>query len=172
MRCPTCQTAVPPHAKFCAECGSKLQAACPRCGVQVAPNAKFCSECGAPLGVAPPRPSATLEEKFSSFQESLPASLREHLFAESEGENRVVTILFADLTASVRSTHDLHPEDAAALVNDVLKAMVDAILKYEGRINRLLGDAVLAFFGTPRAHESDPERAILAALAIREATQA
>ena len=54
----------------------------------------------------------------------------------------------------------------------MLKAMVDAILRYEGRINRLLGDAVLAFFGTPLAHENDPERAILAALELRDAVQA
>src|SRR5205823_13083094 len=83
----------------------------------------------------------------------------------------VLTILFADLTGSVKSTVGLAPEDAADKVNDVLKAMVDAVVEYEGRINRLLGDAVLAFFGTPIAHENDPERAILAALRIREAVR-
>ena len=75
------------------------------------------------------------------------------------------------MSSPTRSTRDLAPEDAAARVNDVLKAMVDAVLAYDGRINRLLGDAVLAFFGTPVAHENDPERAILAALRIRESVQ-
>jgi class 3 adenylate cyclase len=113
-----------------------------------------------------------LEEQFSAFRQALPASLQGHLFTQPEGENRALTILFADLTGSVRTTAGLHPEDAAALIDQVLKAMVDAILKYEGRINRLLGDAVLAFFGTPVAHENDPERAILAALELRDAVQA
>src|SRR5262249_13932874 len=75
-------------------------------------------------------------------------------------------ILFSDLTGSVQATSRLAPEDAAALVNDVLKIMIDAVLEHDGRISRLLGDGMLALFGTPLAHESDPERAILAALRI------
>src|SRR5260370_35564163 len=66
-------------------------------------------------------------------------------------------------------TRDLHPEDAAALVNRLLQAMVDVILKYEGRIDHFQGDGLLAVFGIPHAHEDDPERAIHAAMAIREA---
>src|SRR5262249_27480287 len=93
------------------------------------------------------------------------------LMTESGGENRVLTILFADLSGSVRSTHALAPEDAATRVNEVLRAMIDTVLAYDGRINRLLGDEVLAFFGTPVAHENDPERAILAALRMRESVQ-
>src|SRR5207244_275122 len=116
--------------------------------------------------------AASLETQFAAMQRAMPASLREQLLTDADGENRVLTILFADLTGSVRSTRDLAPEDAAARVDDVLKAMVDAVLEYDGRINRLLGDAVLAFFGTPVAHENDPERAILAALRIREAVRA
>src|SRR5207244_4211897 len=112
-----------------------------------------------------------LAEQFASFQQALPAALRDQLLAQPEGENRLLTILFADLTGSVQTTAHLHPEDAAALVNEVLKAMVDAIVQYAGRINRFLGDAVLAFFGTPQAHENDPERAILAALQIRAGVQ-
>lgn len=91
---------------------------------------------------------------------------------ELEGENRALTILFADLTASVRTTAHLHHEDAAALVNGVLSMMVEAVLAHGGRINQLLGDGVLAFFGAPQAHEDDPERAIQAALQIRQAVQA
>jgi class 3 adenylate cyclase/tetratricopeptide (TPR) repeat protein len=112
-----------------------------------------------------------MEAQFAAMQRAMPASLREQLLTSADGENRVLTILFADLTGSVKSTLNLTPEDAAARVNDVLKAMVDAVLAYGGRINRLLGDAVLAFFGTPVAHENDPERAILAALRLRESVQ-
>ena len=111
----------------------------------------------------PPRAAASLPAVASSPPH--PAA------PAAAGETRVLTILFADLTGSVQRTAHLYPEDAAALVNDVLTTMVDAILKCEGRINRLLGDAVLAFFGSPVAHENDPERAILAALDLRAAVQ-
>ena len=98
----------------------------------------------------------------------MPAVLRDRLLAGPDGENRLLTILFSDLTGSVKATAQLAPEDAAALVNDVLKLMIDAVLEHDGRISRLLGDGMLAFFGTPVARESDPERAILAAMRIRE----
>ena len=87
---------------------------------------------------------------------------------QEEGENRVLTIIFADLTGSVKQTAHLNPEEAAEVLNSVLKTMVDVLLKYEGRIHQLLGDGVLAYFGTPQTHENDPERAIRAALEIRE----
>jgi class 3 adenylate cyclase len=88
-----------------------------------------------------------------------------------EGENRLVTVLFADMSRSVEITQDLHPEDAAALVNRLLQRMIDTLLKYEGRVDRFLGDGVLAVFGMHPAHEDDPERAIRAALEIREAAR-
>jgi len=77
--------------------------------------------------------------------------------------------MFADVSGSVATTENMPPEDAADLISECLKAMVDTILKYEGTINRFLGDSVLAFFGVPETHENDPERAILAALEMREA---
>jgi class 3 adenylate cyclase/tetratricopeptide (TPR) repeat protein len=188
VRCQACGVESGPQAKFCSECGVRLPSGCPSCGAELSSTARFCSQCGAtiqvagsvtamagsPAGAARPTrdtDSASLEVQFAAMQRAMPASLREQLLTDVDGENRVLTILFADLTGSVRNTRDLAPEDAAARVNDVLKAMVDAVLAYDGRINRLLGDAVLAFFGTPVAHENDPERAILAALRIRESVQ-
>src|SRR5262249_10514814 len=154
-----------PQAKFCAACGAQLVSRCTSCGAEVGPTARFCSRCGSRTS------AASMEAQFAAMQRAMPDSLRDQLMTDADSENRVLTILFADLTGSVRSTRDLAPEEAAARVNDVLKAMVDAVLAYDGRINRLLGDAVLAFFGTPIAHENDPERAILAALRIRESAQ-
>src|SRR5262245_54217296 len=175
MRCPDCRHENPGGAKFCAQCGARLAAACPRCGAALAPGARFCSECGAPVpgaapSAAPARPP-DLEAQFAALRRAMPAVLRGQLLAEADGENRLLTILFADLTGSVQRTVGLAPEDAATVVDDVLKAMVDAVLEHEGRINRLLGDAVLAFFGTPVTHENDPKRAILAALRLRQAVQ-
>jgi class 3 adenylate cyclase len=88
-----------------------------------------------------------------------------------EGENRVLTVLFAELAGSVERTAGLRPEDAVALIDQVLTTMVESIERYGGRINRLLGEGLLAFFGTPQAHENESERAILAALDLRAAVQ-
>jgi predicted ATPase/class 3 adenylate cyclase/DNA-binding SARP family transcriptional activator/regulation of enolase protein 1 (concanavalin A-like superfamily) len=90
---------------------------------------------------------------------------------EQKGENRFVTVLFADMSHSVETMQDLHPEDAADLVDRLLRAMVEVLIRYEGRVDRFLGDGLLAVFGVPQAHEDDPERAIRAALEIREAAQ-
>jgi adenylate cyclase len=100
-----------------------------------------------------------------------PPAARESRLTPAQGENRLVTILFADMSHSVETTQDLHPEEAAALLNRLLQGMVDVVLKYEGRIDRFLGDGMLAVFGTLQAHEDDPERAIRAAMEIREVAQ-
>jgi class 3 adenylate cyclase len=183
MICPNCQHENRPSAKFCGKCRTKLQRVCPGCGAEVVPGNPFCDECSADLSTAAATAASpqlpTLETQFSSFQRDLPQSFREQLLTGApspatgprgwgaEGENRLVTVLFADMSSSVRTTADLHPEDAAALISRLLRAMVDVLLKYEGRVDRFLGDAVLAVFGTPQAHESDPEQAILAAMEIR-----
>jgi DNA-binding SARP family transcriptional activator/class 3 adenylate cyclase len=100
---------------------------------------------------------------------SLPPSPHPKTAPPAAGENRLVTVLFADMRSSVETMRDLHPEDAAALVNRLLGAMVDALLKYEGQVDRFLRDGVLAVFGTLQVHEDDAERAIRAAIEIRAA---
>ncbi len=173
MKCAQCQHENPSGAKFCMECGAKLENVCPECGAKLPPEAKFCMECGAkiaesaPKGVAVPR----LEDVHVKLQRSMPKSLAAQMqaAADTEGENRIISILFADVSGSVAVTENMPPEDAADLISECLKTMVDIILKYSGTINRFLGDSVLAFFGIPETHENDPERAISAALDMREA---
>jgi class 3 adenylate cyclase/tetratricopeptide (TPR) repeat protein len=169
MNCPNCGQENGAGAKFCSECGTKLRAVCPQCGAEPPPGAKFCPDCGAALDAPPPAAAVppNLEAHFHAFQQSLPQSFRDQLLTQ-EGENRLVTVLFADMSRSVETTRDLHPEDAAALVNRLLRAMVDVLIGYEGRIDGFHGDGALAVFGSPRAHEDDPERAIRAAMGIRE----
>jgi class 3 adenylate cyclase len=99
------------------------------------------------------------------------SAIDDRLLVHQEGENRFVTVLFADMTSSVQTTHGLRADEAAELVNNLLSAMVDSLKRYDGRIDRFLGDGVLAVFGTPHAHENDPERAFLAAMEIRDAAQ-
>ena len=84
------------------------------------------------------------------------------------GEERLVTVVFADMTESVRRTSGLSAEEATGLVNPLLETMVELMIRYGGRIDRFLGDGVLAVFGVPSTHEDDPIRAVTAALALRE----
>src|SRR5262249_55421648 len=182
MNCPACQHENRPSAKFCTRCRTRLPRACPRCGAECDPGDLFCAECGTELPASTvedgsrtsllmPPPPSNLEQQFARLEPSLPSAVRQQLLTAPEGETRIVTLLFADMTSSLATTSGLHPEDAAQLVNRLLGAMVDILMKYEGRIDRFLGDGVLAVFGTPQAHENDPERAIHAALEIREAAQ-
>ena len=127
---------------------------------------------GPAVGPATDAPAArTLADRFEEFEHDLPEDVREHIHTHLEGENRVVTVLFADMTGSVETTRHLSGEDTAGLVNRLLRRMVDILLTYDGRIDNFLGDGVLAVFGTPQAHENDPERAIRAAIDMRQAAR-
>ena len=86
-------------------------------------------------------------------------------------ERRVVTILFADVKGSTAMAESLDPEDWAEIMNEAFEYLTRPILNYGGTVARLMGDAVLAFFGAPTAHEDDPLRAVLAGLDILEGMQ-
>ncbi|MGI9190137.1 MAG: AAA family ATPase [Longimicrobiaceae bacterium] len=160
-RCPECASAAAPSAKFCSECGTVLQTRCPKCAAAVASSAKFCGECGASLPTGGGRPSTALETS--------PALARLRSDPDAADETRLLTVLFADMSGSVAATYGLDPEAAVRRVNEVLARMAEMITKNGGNVNRFLGDGVLAFFGTPQAHEDDAMRAITAALQIRDA---
>ncbi|HEY5574569.1 MAG TPA: adenylate/guanylate cyclase domain-containing protein [Anaerolineales bacterium] len=87
------------------------------------------------------------------------------------GERRIVTILFCDIKGSTRAARQLDPEEWAEIINGAFEHMIRPVYKYEGTVARLMGDAILAFFGAPIAHEDDPQRAVLAGLAINERIQ-
>jgi class 3 adenylate cyclase/DNA-binding SARP family transcriptional activator len=120
---------------------------------------------------SPPEPHAPLALAPVAGSARAGAHPRPSPVPSARGENRLVTVLFADMSRSVETMRELHPEDAAALVNRLFGVMVDAVLKYEGQVDRFLGDGVLAVFGMLQAHEDDAERAIRAALEIREAVR-
>ena len=170
MKCPQCQHENREGARFCEECGAKLQLVCPTCGSEVAnPEARFCDECGARLVSA-----ETVVPKLEDMRDRLyiPEPLRRQMdTAEQEmaGENRLVTALFADISGFTLMSQQLTPEATVEKVNQCIRVISDSIYRYEGSVNRFIGDCVLAFFGAPLTHENDPERAILAALDMREA---
>ncbi len=95
-------------------------------------------------------------------------SIRDRVLTNLRAEHRLCTVVFADMTASVRRTRDLDAEGATRLVNPLLETMVELMVHHGGRIDRFLGDGLLAVFGVPSAHEDDPLRAVRAAVELRE----
>jgi class 3 adenylate cyclase len=114
---------------------------CPSCGHENAPGAKFCSECGTKLAVEP---------------------------ASGRTERKVVTVLFADLVGFTAQAERLDPEDVQAILRPYHERLRYELERFGGTVEKFIGDAVMALFGAPTAHEDDPERAVRAALAIRD----
>jgi class 3 adenylate cyclase len=140
---------------------------CPRCEASVAQDAKFCANCGMALT----EPSAVDEAIHSQLIAAAPTPLITKMrAARLTGERKPVTALFVDVVGSTPHMEQIDPEDWTALINEAFDLMSRAVFRYEGTIAQLQGDALLAFFGAPVAHEDDPERAIFAALDMIDAT--
>jgi class 3 adenylate cyclase/tetratricopeptide (TPR) repeat protein len=185
MNCPTCNALNTEGAKFCSNCGTQLPIACPNCGAQVSSGARFCHNCGHALAAAagskdpPPVSPPTLQapqpaqRPDARIEQYIPKELLGKLQAartnrNMSGERRIVTVLFCDVQGSTAIAEQLDPEEWAEIMNGAFKHLIAPIYKYEGTLARLMGDAILAFFGAPIAHEDDPQRAVLAGLEIVE----
>jgi class 3 adenylate cyclase len=170
MQCPRCQHQNPLDAGFCDECGSRLEVTCPACGEANRAGAKFCRKCGQAL-----TQSGGLAEssaRFDSPQRYTPKHLAEKILtskAALEGERKQVTVLFADLKGSMELLADRDPEEARKLLDPVLEHMMEAVHRYEGTVNQVMGDGIMALFGAPLAHEDHAVRACYAALRMQEA---
>ena len=170
MQCPQCQHDNSATAKFCEECGQLLRARCPACGFEPAPSAKFCPECGQRL--TPPAPAAASPVAFAPSQAYTPPHLAEKIRMSKsvlEGERKQVTVLFADLKGSMELLADRDPEEARHILDPVLERLMAAVHRYEGTVNQVMGDGIMALFGAPVAHEDHAVRACYAALAMQEA---
>ena len=133
---------------------------CPRCDAPVSADARFCMNCGQALGGADE--DSTRQARLTA---AAPAPLIEKMrAARLTGERKPVTALFADVVGSTSLAETMDPEDWTAMINEAFDLMSNAVFRYEGTIAQLQGDAMLAFFGAPVAHEDDPERAVRAAL--------
>jgi class 3 adenylate cyclase len=166
MKCPRCQHENRSGAKFCEECATPLARTCSNCGSQLSATAKFCPECAHPVaGATPP------EARFASPQSYTPKHLAEKILTSKsalEGERKQVTVLFADLKGSMELLADRDPEEARKLLDPVLQLMMDAVHHYEGTVNQVMGDGIMALFGAPLAHEDHAVRACYAALRMQE----
>src|SRR6266436_805884 len=163
MQCPRCQTQNDQNAKFCEDCGARLEAVCPSCGQPVGTGKKFCRSCGASL--------IADSSRFTSPQSYTPRHLVERILtskAALEGERKQVTVLFADLKGSTELLADRDPEEARKLLDPVLDRMMEAVHYYEGTVNQVMGDGIMALFGAPLAHEDHATRGCYAALQMQE----
>jgi class 3 adenylate cyclase/tetratricopeptide (TPR) repeat protein len=151
MKCAHCQHDSGPSAKFCAECGAPLTPTCPSCGTALSSSAKFCPECG--------RPTGEVQRGHDKVLAPLSALA---------GERKQVTVLFADLKGSMELVADRDPEEARKILDPVLHLMMEAVHEYEGTVNQVMGDGIMALFGAPVAQEGHAVRACYAALRIQE----
>ncbi len=172
MRCPNCQTMNAPTAKFCLECGNRL-VICPNCGTVNVPLAKFCIECGTALArkgdITRPLPSPPTGSPASPL--AYPSSNGNENRLLPPEERRVVTIMFADIIGSTPLADRLDPEDMRAILTGYFNLMTEQIRRHGGTVEKYIGDAVMAVFGAPVAHEDDPDRAIRAALDMQKALE-
>jgi class 3 adenylate cyclase/tetratricopeptide (TPR) repeat protein len=170
VTCFRCRADNSPGRRFCGECGAPLAVPCGSCGFSNEPGIKFCGGCGAPLGAVP----ATATPKFASPDAYTPKHLAEKILtskAALEGERKQVTVLFADLKGSMELLADRDPEEARKILDPVLERMMEAVHRYEGTVNQVMGDGVMALFGAPLAHEDHGVRACYAALRMQEAVK-
>ena len=116
---------------------------CGACGADNPDGARFCNACGERLGVSGAGP-----------------------IAAGSGERRVVTMLFCDVRGSTAMAEELDAEDWTDVMNEAFAHLIEPVVRHEGTVARLMGDAILAFFGAPTAHEDDPQRAVMAGLEI------
>ena len=145
MSCGACGTENAVGAKFCSECGATLARTCPSCSAPLAAGAKFCSECGATLGVT--------HDRISSAPSAAPTA-----------ERRLVSVLFADLVGFTTASEGRDAEDTRELLTRYFETSRTIIERYGGTVEKFIGDAVMAVWGTPVATEDDAERAVRAAL--------
>src|SRR5881392_79035 len=140
--CAACNAENPAGALFCGSCGASLGRACPSCGAAVAPELAFCTACGSVL--EPPGERTAAEER------------------------KVVSVLFADLVGFTGRAEVLDPEDVRGVLAPYHARLRADLERFSGTVEKFIGDAVMALFGAPVAHEDDPERAVRAAFAIRD----
>ncbi len=154
MNCVACDFELDAGFGFCPKCGAKQALTCPSCAYECEPGFAFCPKCGSGLDAEAPAPA--------------PAAPAAKADTAEEADRRPVTVLFADLSGFTALGERLDPEDIRALQTDLHREMAAVIESFEGFLEKFVGDAALAIFGAPVAHEDDPERALRAALAMRE----
>ena len=155
MRCSQCGRDNSETNSFCGGCGATLGPRCSACGQANRIDSRFCDHCGKPIDIAAPLLQA-------------PDELLRSL-TSSGGERKRLTVLFADIRNSTELVASIDPEQAMRRMQPVLDIMKEAVHRYDGVVNKIQGDGVMALFGAPRPHEDHAVRGCLAALAMQDA---
>ncbi|MGL3108264.1 adenylate/guanylate cyclase domain-containing protein [Bradyrhizobium sp. BR 1432] len=175
MNCSGCGFEVQSGFAFCPKCGTKQPSACPGCGFPCAPDFVYCPKCGSLISGATNdggQASAQTSPATLPIRSSSPPLLQtaQHAFrpqpdnVDSEANRRTITVLFADLSGFTAMSERLDPEVMQTLQNQLFEELTAAVQSFGGFVDKFIGDALLALFGAPTAHEDDPERAVRAAL--------
>jgi predicted ATPase/class 3 adenylate cyclase len=169
--CEHCGFQNPEKAKFCVECGTRVEIRCQNCGKENPPTHKFCFECGGKLG----KSTEVKDDKALNLNEPqsyIPKHLADKILvnrANLEGERKLVTVLFADASSFTALSEKLDPEEVRSLMNQALRLIIDQVHLYEGTINKFTGDGAMALFGAPIAQEDHAYRSVNSALGIQNA---
>ena len=167
MKCPECQFENRENAKFCRECGTRLELVCPKCEAAYEPGSKFCDECGQDLRSNLETPGVDYAEPQSYTPKFLADKILTNRSA-IEGERKLVTVLFADVADYTAMAEKLDPEVVHQIMDGCFNILMTETHKYEGTINQFTGDGIMALFGAPVAHEDHAQRACYAALNIQK----
>ena len=171
MQCTKCRFENPEKAKFCIECGALMEFHCPQCGEITPVTGKFCMECGHNLSQPTEKPTADIafDEKIRKIQKYLPEGITEKILSQRdriEGERKHLTVMFCDMQGSTGLSEQLGPENAYSVMDDIYELLIHKVHDYEGTVNEMTGDGIMALFGAPIALEDAPQRAIRSSLAV------
>ncbi len=146
MKCPKCQHENPDRQKFCGECGHKIT-----------------------LSSIQSYQALSFNEKLDKIQRYLPEGLTEKILSQKdkiEGERKQVTIMFCDMEGFTSMVETLGPEAAYSVMDQVYEILIHQVHDFEGTVNEMTGDGIMALFGAPIALEDAPQRALRSALSI------
>jgi class 3 adenylate cyclase/tetratricopeptide (TPR) repeat protein len=177
MKCTSCLFENPDGANFCNGCGCKLELICTECTKANPPGSRFCNGCGQNLTLSskPTPKELSFDEKLQKIQRYLPQGLTEKILSQRdriEGEHKQVTVMFCDMKGFTTLSEKLSPEAIYAMMDQVYEILIHKVHEFDGTVNEMTGDGVMALFGAPIALEDAPQRAIRSAIAIhREMTK-
>ena len=171
MKCPKCESDNREGVKFCEECGVKFEFVCPACKAKIPLGKKFCGECGQNLTLPsePPPVELSFDQKIEKIQKYLPKGLTEKILSQRdriEGERKQVTVMFCDMEGFTALSEELGAEEAYSIMDQVYEILIHKVRDYEGTVNEMTGDGIMALFGAPIAIEDAPQRAIRSAYSI------
>jgi class 3 adenylate cyclase/tetratricopeptide (TPR) repeat protein len=171
MQCPKCQFENPDDAQFCIECGNPIEFHCPQCEAITPATGIFCKACGHKLAIPsePVPKKLSIDEKLEKIQKYLPKGLTEKILSQKdriEGERKQVTVMFCDMEGFTHLSESLGSEEAYNIMDQVYEILIHKVHDYEGTVNEMTGDGIMALFGAPIALEDASQRAIRSAMAI------